>query len=247
MAIEFVNGYSVVNTTFQNKSLLISIDCLNREWTDNTHNTNNCMDYAFENCSSLLYVKNLSENITSMKGAFKNCSSMVEFPTFPNNITDYFEMFKDCSSLQSATISQSVTNLSQTFKNCSSLSLVSTIPSSVTNMYQTFDGCVNLPEIISITSSEITNASECFGNTTSDKFVYIPFLYSDHTYTTTYQSFRSAGYSTSVRKDGVILVDNSDYFPDVDLRDYDYTVDSNMIAHLTKYIGQSVRVIQPKI
>ena len=61
-------------------------------------------------------------------------------------------------------------------------------------MYRTFFNCTNLSSRIYILSQNIANAVNCFYNTSLPKDVYIPYTYSNGTYTKTYNSFNSAGY-----------------------------------------------------
>ena len=284
MELIFVDGYDVVNTTFENKEHIKSVDCLYREWKDNS------MDYAFKDCINLLSVTNINQNISSMVGSFENCSNMVTQPIIPNSVVNIQSAFKNCSLIFSAVIPNNVQDLSQAFYNCSSLYNTTIFPNSISNMHQTFydcynlkttfdipnnvqdlsqafyncsnitqfpnitnvinmyqafDGCSNLSGNLYIHAENITNAVNCFSNTTLEKDVYIPFFYSNNVHTKTYDSFINANYSEVSRVNGVLLVDIND--AGIDLSDYEYFVDSNKIAHLIKYIGANNAVIQPKI
>ena len=98
-------------------------------------------------------------------------------------------------------------NLDKAFANCYNLYRIDNISDSANSMVETFFNCVNLSGRINITSTEITNAQNCFGETSLEKNVYIPFMYENGVNTLTYNAFIEAGYSTSERKDGVLLMD----------------------------------------
>ena len=283
MELIFVNGYDVVNTTFENKEHIKSVDCLYRDWS------NNSMDYAFKDCINLLSVTNINQNISSMVGTFENCYNMATQPIIPDSVVNMHQTFYNCSLLLSGKISNNAQDLSQTFYNCSSLFNTTKFPDSVVNMhqtfyncsnlvttfdipnnvqdlsqafyncsnitqfpnitntvniYQSFDGCSNIYGDIYIHSEIITNATDCFANTSLEKNVYIPFQ-NNGVNTLTYNSFINAGYKTDQRVNGVLLFDIND--EGIDLSEYEYFIDSNKIAHLIKYIGSNTDVIQPKI
>ena len=115
-----------------------------------------------------------------------------------------------------------VINMKETFYGCN---IVKTpiIPNSVTNMSHTFAYCNNLEGDIYINSAVIENTTNCFVGTTLTKNVYIPFRYQNGVNTQTYESFLAANYSSSVRKDGALLI-NVDT-DDIDLTDYNYNMD----------------------
>ena len=64
---------------------------------------------------------------------------------------------------------------------------------------------------IYITNPNITNATNCFINTSVEKTIHLPFYFANKTHTYTYNSFYVAGYSESTenRQHGVVLVDDS--------------------------------------
>ena len=61
-----------------------------------------------------------------------------------------------------------------TFSGCTSLVNAPVIPSSVTEMYFTFYGCANLTGIVKINSSNLSNATNIFTNTTKSITVQVP-------------------------------------------------------------------------
>ena len=110
-------------------------------------------------------------------------------------------------------------------------------------MYGTFDGCISIIGDIDIYSENIVNAENIFNNTSSLKDVYIPFKYDNGVYTTTYNSFITAGYSAdpSNRVNGVLLHDINAF----NFSDWETTRDEDNNVRLTKYIGDRVNIIVP--
>lgn len=239
--VEFCLGYDVVNTTFFEKEHVKTLDCLNKEWN------NYSMDYAFANCYNLYSIKNLNMDVTSMRGTFSHCYSMEQFPEIPNSVTDISECFGYCNSISYVTnIPNSVKNMSKTFDSCINLEGIENIPNNIINMQGTFINCINLNGDIIINSMNITNAMNCFDGTSLNKDVYIFFTYQNGQNTATYNAFTNAGYNSEYRVNGALLIDNVNLY-DIDLSEYEYYIDEYRIAHLTKYIGTNVNVIQPKV
>ena len=82
------------------------------------------------------------------------------------------------------------------FSGCTSLVNAPEIPSSVTNMKFTFYGCTNLTGIVKINSSNVTDATYIFTNTTKSITVQVP---SDSTtYTTINNLTTSNGMPSNV-------------------------------------------------
>ena len=162
--------------------------------------------------------------------------------TFTNNSTTK-------TSINSVDLSRIVwenNSMENSFNGCTSLTSITNINGDVVNMSGTFDGCTSLTGTLIIHSTEITNAYNCFDNTTSDKNIYIVFEYENGESTETYSAFRNAGYSSETRVNGVLLKDIADF--DIDLTDYDYENPKNSATGLydillTKYTG----VDQPDI
>ena len=262
MSIVYCSGYDVVNTTFTGRTDIKKVDCLNKPWN------NNSMVSAFSECYNLSIVKNINENVVNMSNTFRNCYNLINILEIPNNVMDISYCFYNCSNLtEMSEIPDSVINMSSTFSNCfmlkypsdlslnvndisslynncNNLLLSSEIPNSVTNMYETFAGCANLAGDIEINSENISNATNCFINTSANKDVYIPFKNND-VYTETYNSFINAGYSTTERVNGALLMDLNG--PDIDLSDYEYNVDEQNDVTLTKYIGTKTIITTPHV
>lgn len=227
------------NNTYQNNTNIETVDLGYLPWK------NNSMNRAFQNCSNLTSVTNINENINDMIQAFYGCSNLVNAPEIPNSVVNMQGTFSGCFNLVSMPeIPNSVTDISWCFEGCT-FNKSYDIPNSVINMKSTFNYCYNLTGDINIHSENITNAQECFTNTSLDKNVYIPFMYENGVNTLTYNAFIEAGYSTTTRKDGALLMDiNSE---DIDLSDYEYNVSENNDVTLTKYIGTNSVVITPHL
>lgn len=122
--------------------------------------------------------------------------------------------FNGCSNLDSVyNINNNVYNIWSAFNSCTYLVNAPIIPNSVNTMWRTFDNSYKLTGDIIIHSNQITNAIDCFNNTSLDKNVYIPFTYQNGDNTLTYNSFINAGYGTdpSNRVNGVCLYDLATY------------------------------------
>jgi hypothetical protein len=121
--------------------------------------------------------------------------------------------FANCTNLSKISkIPDTVINMDHTFADCDRLITAPIIPNSVINMYGTFSNSINIEGEVYIKSENVTNASSCFYNyitkPTKDKDVYIPFKYTDGTFTKTYNTFTKVGYPISgSRRNGVLLKD----------------------------------------
>ena len=235
------------NTPFYNNRDIITVDLANVPFVINS------MYNAFCNCNNLTSIVNINQNVTNLANAFCRCSNLINAPEIPNSVTNMSHTFNGCSRLANAPeIPNSVTSLGGAFWNCFNLvnapdmsnatnvtimymtfwncfNLVNAPDMSnatnVTNMSYAFYGCSNLVGDITILSENIANVYQCFGYTTLEKNVYIPFQ-NNGVNTKTYNAFISAGYSIYEREDGVKLFDpNGSYInfnitPDVDTLKY---------------------------
>ena len=102
-------------------------------------------------------------------------------------------------------IPNTVVNMSGTFSRCYNLVNAPTIPNSVIDMRMTFRVCNSLIGDINILSNQVTNAVNCFIDTSLIKNVYIPYRNSDGTLSATHNSFMEAGYDETGTKNGVYL------------------------------------------
>ena len=200
------------------------------------------MEQTFYNCFSLRNAPVIPKLVTDMSYTFGRCNSLRNAPAIPNSVINMQGTFFVCSNLVNApVIPNSVTEMDRTFSSCSNLVNAPVIPNSVTNIDRTFQGCSNLTGDILICSNQITNASDCFINTSLNKNAYIPFTYQNGDNTLTYNSFINAGYSTTNRKDGVLLKDINN--PPISIN-WEYINNSRLIT-LTKYKGVNSIVIVP--
>ena len=256
--INCYNSENQSNMPFYNKSLFESVNLRNVRFV------NNDMSYAFYGCSNLVNVTNINQNVvdmtrtffecsklnailtipnnvTNMVATFFGCSNLINAPTIPNSVVNMEGIFASCTNLRNVNkISNNAENLAVAFYGCSNLVNVSVIPENVTNMISTFQGCSNLNGTILIRTNKISDAISCFDETSLYKNVYIPFTYQNGEYTQTYNSFINANYSTSIRKDGVLLYD---YTPE--LYDWLFTSLNNGYTSLYRYIGNNTDVIVP--
>ena len=196
------------------------------------------LSWAFANCFDLETVANLPINVVNMQGTFYNDYNLVSYTEVRSNkLTDMSLTFWNCQNLTDAGIisSKNLTNMYETFYNCSNLVNAPVIPSGVINANGLFDGCTNLSGDVYFKAENINDASNCFNNTSLEKNVYIPFFYSNNTYSETYNAFINAGYSDEYRVNGVLLVDASGY--DINLDDWQYTMDENNDVRLEAFIG----------
>jgi hypothetical protein len=124
---------------FDNNQQIISVD-LNK-----TSVEYNSMTRMFDNCTNLINVTNINENVVSMLITFTNCVNLVNAPVIPNSVTNMYGTFINCHNLVNApVIPNSVIDMSGTFRDCSNLVNAPVIPNSVTDMDGTFFGCSNL-------------------------------------------------------------------------------------------------------
>ena len=233
----FKNNKTVVNidlcdVPWVNNSMFNAFyNCNNLTSVTNINQNVTSIAYAFRSCSNLVNAPVIGNNVTNMYGTFYNCIRLVNAPIIPNNVTSMVETFYYCYNLVNASvipnnvasmyqtflncrnlvnvpvIPNSVTDMAYTFSNCRNLVNVPVIPNSVTDMSRTFWNCSNLQGDIYIKSENITNATNCFNQTSLTKNVYIPFTYENGVNTLTYNSFINAGYTTNGSVNGVYLKD----------------------------------------
>lgn len=215
MNIVYVNSINIANTTFNNNKTIVNVNCNNRNWS------NDSAVNAFAGCTNLQNVTGLTNTIADLSNTFYACTNLTTIPTIPD----------------------SVVTMNNTFEGCYNITTVSNIPTSVTNMRSTFDGCTNLTGDIYIESADITNASNCFNNTTATKNVYIPFIYSNGEHTSSYNAFVAAGYDINGTRNGVYL--KSITRTVLDISEFAYTSTGNDEITLTNYTGNSTNIVVP--
>lgn len=194
---------------FRNNSMYRALSfCNNLVTVTNIPKNITNMDYAFEayfyayrgklNCPITI-----PNSVTSMVNTFEGQSDFNYPITIPNSVTNMYGTFTNCRLLnQPITIGSNVTNMSSTFYYCSNFNQPVTIPNSVTSMSSTFSSCSNLGGegiAINILSTEITNVINAFYKCASNlrRNVYTYFTYANGENTKTYNSLKSAGYTTT--------------------------------------------------
>ena len=207
-----------------------SVDLGNIPFKDNS------MVGVFSGCSNLQSVTNINENVINMGDAFFHCYSLTDAPIIPKSVTNMHETFYYCNKLttiydlneytnltdiawafgatkisKAPKLPNSITNISMSFAYLYDLVIAPDLSdcTNLTDISRTFINCNSLTGDIYIGSNQITNAINCFVNTSLNKNVYIPFTYQNGDNTLTYNSFINAGYTTDPnnRINGVCLFD----------------------------------------
>ena len=162
----YINAKSVnIKTTiFFNNRNIISVNCNNVPWTNNT------MVRAFHNCKNLTSISNLNDSVINMSGTFNSCNNLITPPTIPNSVTDMSNTFYRCYNLTSIpTIPNGVTNLTNAFQGCHNMISVVNIPDSVVDLSHTFQYCNSLTTVTNISNS-VTNMVNAFMGCTNLEF-----------------------------------------------------------------------------
>ena len=197
---------------------------------------------TYFNCYRMKKTPIIPESVRYMDDAFFYCHSITIPPILPTNITSLRTTFCDCYNLISApVIPNNVTDMYGTFWGCSRMSQAPIVPENVTKVAYLFASCTNLTGDITIKSTEITNAVNCFLYTSSTKNVYIPFIYTNGVNTNTYNSFVAAGYDANGTTNGV-------YIKDIDtlrIPNWTWTESGNKVT-LTAYNGAN-NVVVPNV
>lgn len=192
------------------------------------------LSYAYYNCANISTIPSIPQITTNLAYAFSGVKKMSLAPTVPNSVINTVGCFSECSSLLTMPVlSDASTSLENTFRNCTNLVSIGAIPSSVTNLCNTFSGCSKIEEVppiansisdmsytfygctnikgrVTISCNSVTNAINCFGDTTAHKDVGIFYYKPDGNYTSTYNAFIAAGYDEIGSLHGVYLqsIDN---------------------------------------
>lgn len=169
--IRVMDGIFLNNTNIERVQLGNNIKSI---YTFNENLVENSMHYMFYDCTSLTSA-NIPNTVTKLGMTFSGCTSLVNAPEIPSSVTSIAGTFLDCTSLVNVPeIPSSVTSMNGTFVGCTSLVNAPEIPSSVTNMSSTFNDCTNLTGIVKINSSNVTDATGIFTNTTKSITVQVP-------------------------------------------------------------------------
>lgn len=196
---------------------------------------------TFYQCTNLIKVYSFPDSVKNISGTFRECHSLSQFPIIPNGIISMDETFSGCANLvNTPIIPDSVKYLYSTFFDCNIVT-APIIPNNVVNMSKTFAACRNLTGDITIKSTKITNATNCFSSTSLTKNVYMPITYENGVNTATYNSFIAAGYDANGTTNGV-------YIKDIDtlrIPNWTWTESGNKVT-LTTYNGAN-NVVVPNV
>lgn len=197
---------------------------------------------AYSGCTNLVKAPIIPNSVRYIRRAFRECTNMINTPIIPEGVESLSFTFSDCTNITTAPIiPNSVTDMSYAFRFCEKLTTVSIIPNNVTRMEETFCGCTSLTGDITIKSTEITNATNCFLSTSLTKNVYMPITYANGVNTATYNSFVAAGYDANGTTSGV-------YIKDIDtlrIPNWTWTESGNKVT-LTAYNGTN-NVVVPNV
>lgn len=206
----FYGCYNLKNCTFEADNItngyMMFWNCNNLCNDHITINSIHSAQQIFQNCTNMTHFVNLP-NATSLTYAYENVCIPSIGPSISVNATNMYSTFRNCSNMVSCgdlSVCNDLTALDYAFYGCNSLSSISNIPENVTSMESTFSSCANLTGNIYINSFKVSNSDFIFSNTSATKNVYIPFTYSNGTFTQTYNSFTSE-YDTEGTSDGVYL------------------------------------------
>ncbi|MGP1576857.1 MAG: leucine-rich repeat protein [Treponema sp.] len=120
------------------------------------------MSLCFNECTNLVSVLEIPNEVTIMTSWFDGCKSLTHVPEIPNKVTSMEGCFSDCECLEQAPIiPNGVTNMNDCFQGCINLSRVQAIPDSVTSMENCFFDCKRLEQAPTIPNS-VTNMKNCF-------------------------------------------------------------------------------------
>jgi len=207
-----------------------------------SQNVENLAD-CYSGCTNLTSIgystAPIPNTVTNLYNTFSNCTSLINAAYFwPNSATTLYRTFAGCTNLskiyhtglwstsyQSSTtpyassLSSGITNITECFDGCSNLDKI-ILPNTITIMDNAFRGCTNLSGI-AIQSENVISINNSFANTSSRKDIYI--IYKNTTtnlYTTTYNTFISAGYDENGTKDNIYLHD----YPRIEYDSTKYTI-----------------------
>lgn len=221
---------------FNNKDNITSVDLCNIPWENNSMenafyycdyllNVSNINDSVtnmtetFSHCYALTTLPILPSAVTIMIGTFYQCYNLriTDDLIIPSNVTNmllaFYNACRGLTQIRDITIPNSVINMKQAFQyfggttNASGVTARTIdIGTGVINMNSAFDGCILSATTFNIRSISVTDATNCFRNMTGYNrpsgtlYVHVP------ANSTTYNSFVTAGYSTTTLKDEVLLV-----------------------------------------
>ena len=240
----FAECYNLVNAPdLSNNNRITTMyatfdDCVNLVNAPVIPNSVTDMSYTFDGCVNLVNAPVIPNSVTSMYVTFGICKNLVNAPVIPNSVINMAYTFYNCQNLINVTeLPNSVVYMDGMLYHCNNLVNVPEIPYSVNSMYETFSNCTNLIGNIYIHSENIYNTTNCFWNTTLNKDVYIPFKNLETNINTkTFNSFINAGYSTTTRVNGALLIDIN---RDPELEDWRYDTLYNGVRLLYEYLNKT--------
>lgn len=179
------------------------------------------MTGTFQQChNATLNNSHISNNVTQLYLCFQQCYNLSGDLIIPQTVVNMRGTFSQIVN-RSANINVDMDNcinledMSDCFNKATFLTSAPNMYNcvNVQNVFNTFVNCQYLTGDIIFGSNQITNAIDCFNNTSLDKNVYIPFTYQNGDNTLTYNSFINAGYGTDPtnRVNGVCLYDLATY------------------------------------
>ena len=172
--------------------------------------------WCFEGASRMSAIPTVPDSVVQCVAAFKDCANTTNtYGNYINNVTgvdftfyntglDTINMsfpkayscgytFGYCNNLRIATIdAPNCTNAINMFAHCPNLATVSITAPNLSNAYGMFMNCTNLAGQLYFNSTNITNAVDCFANTSLKKEVIIKYIDDNDQPTATYNSFNSA-------------------------------------------------------
>lgn len=240
---------NIGTNTFYGNTNIVNVDCNYTPWQ------NNSMHSAFMGCHNLKSVNNINNNVNNMTYTFYNCYNLTNVQSIPNSVQNMAGTFNGCTNLiNTPVIPDSVKDVMYLFNGCTNLINGTSIPNNnITSLANTFRNCINLTGDIYIYSEKISDLTLAFAGTSNIKNVYIPFNNAGIN-TITYNTFISAGYTSTGTKEGVYLKDlNESPTPptpsdEIDVTNYTYIQDENGVVTLTDApIDENGEVIFPNI
>lgn len=191
--------------------------CSNLLSTINIPNSATNLDNSFAFCGNWnpeSQVDLTNTKVTALPYTFQGCSKLNNEILLPSTLQHMTGTFRACSSYnQDIQIPSSVNTMVDTFMSCSKLNKDIQIPIRVSGLSGTFESCSAFTSNVFIQSPNVTSASNFFNNTSNSKNVYIPYYYINGTKTSTFNTFKNAGFVNnnggSLNRNGVSIIDFS--------------------------------------
>ena len=158
------------------------------------------LNYAFENCTSLVYVDKIpssvktmvrsfsgctslknaadvsdAENLLNMSGTYSGCTSLVNANMIPINVRVAKACYKDCTDLQvcaDMTKAEKLVMIDSMYENCQKLASCA-LKDGITSMNSTFSECINLKQVSDFPSTVKYMESTFSGDVSLSRFDYV--------------------------------------------------------------------------